>query len=56
MKKTITLFGLLVSVTLITACAPEIGSDAWCAGMENKPKGDWTMTETKDYGSNCLFK
>ncbi|MEX1667577.1 DUF3012 domain-containing protein [Zhongshania guokunii] len=56
MKKTITLLGLLVSVTLMTACAPEIGSDAWCAGMENKPKGDWTGNEAADYAKHCVFK
>jgi hypothetical protein len=55
MNKTITVIGLFLSMTLITACAPEVGSDAWCRAMEEKAKGDWSTNEAKDYTTNCLF-
>lgn len=50
---------LLISalfLTFLTACAPEVGSDKWCKAMEEKPKGDWTANEVKDYGKHCIFK
>jgi hypothetical protein len=40
----------------ITACAPEVGTDAWCEKMSNKPKGDWTANEAGDYAKHCIFK
>jgi hypothetical protein len=47
---------LLMSFTILTACAPEVGSERWCRKMEEKPKGDWTANEAKDYAKHCLFK
>ncbi len=52
MKKIISL--LMVSF-LLTACAPKIGSEEWCADMKEKPKGDWTATEAKDFSKHCIF-
>ena len=56
MMKTIKLFGLLSLVLMVSACAPEVGSEAWCAAMKEKPKGDWTANETMEYGKSCVFK
>lgn len=53
MKKSLT---LLFSILLVTACAPEIGSEEWCAQLKEKPKGEWTANEAKDYTKHCLFK
>jgi len=48
---------LTVMVALfLTACAPEVGSERWCAKMKDKPKGDWTASEAADYTKHCLFK
>lgn len=46
----------IFTLMLISACAPEIGSEDWCAQLKEKPKGDWTATEAKDYAKHCLFK
>lgn len=48
----------LVSLFLIqlTACAAEIGSEEWCADMREKPKGEWTVNEAKDFTKHCLLK
>lgn len=40
----------------ITACTPEVGSEAWCKHMSDKPSGDWTANEAKDYAEHCVFK
>jgi hypothetical protein len=53
MKK---LLPLIVALTLLSACSPEVGSQAWCDGMKDKPKGDWTANEAADYAKHCLFK
>lgn len=46
---------VLASILLV-ACAPEVGSKAWCEAMKEKPKGDWTANEAADYTKHCLFK
>lgn len=51
--KMLTIMGLFL---LITACGPEVGSDAWCKNMKAKKKADWTLVESKDYAKHCLFK
>ena len=40
----------------MAACSPEVGSEAWCEKLSEKPKVDWTANETKEYAKNCLFK
>lgn len=40
----------------LSACAPEVGSPEWCKSVEEKPKGDLTMNEAKDYAKHCIFK
>ncbi len=54
MKKYIAL--TLVSCVLLAGCAPEVGSKKWCQAMEEKPKGDWTANQAKDYASHCVFR
>ncbi|NIB43721.1 DUF3012 domain-containing protein [Pseudomaricurvus alkylphenolicus] len=41
---------------MLNACAPEVGSDAWCADLKEKPKGDWTANEATDFAKHCVFK
>lgn len=36
-------------------CAPEIGSERWCAMMQDKPRGDWSTNEALDYTRYCIF-
>ena len=44
-----------LTLFLLTGCAPEIGSEAWCTQMKEKPKGDWTANEAAEFTKNCLF-
>jgi hypothetical protein len=48
---------LLVALfaTGLSACAPEVGSERWCEAMKEKPKGDWTANELKDFTKYCLL-
>ncbi|QBG37118.1 DUF3012 domain-containing protein [Litorilituus sediminis] len=45
----------LLSTIILSACSPAIGSDEWCEQMKEKPKGDWTATESKDFAKHCIF-
>ncbi len=56
MKKPWIFSVILMAVIFNTGCTPEVGSEAWCKMMMEKPKGDWTANETADYGKHCLFK
>lgn len=51
------LYALLYLSTIgITACEPEVGSEAWCENMDETPKGDWTANQAADYARHCLFE
>lgn len=47
---------LASTVLLLSACAPEVGSEAWCKNLAEKSKGDWTANEVTDYAKHCLLK
>ena len=47
---------LVFMLTGLSACAPEVGTEAWCKQMNEKPKGDWTANEAGDYAKHCIFK
>jgi hypothetical protein len=47
---------LIFILTGLSACAPEVGTEAWCKQMNEKPKGDWTANEAGDYTKHCIFK
>ena len=47
------LAGLLL--LCLGACAPEVGSDAWCKAMADKDKADWSTNEAIDYTKHCAF-
>jgi len=47
---------IIIASSQLLACAPEIGSEKWCSNLKEKPKGDWTVNEAKNYAKHCLFK
>ena len=42
-------------IVMLVGCSPEVGSDEWCQDMKEKPKGDWTASETADYAKHCIM-
>lgn len=50
------ILGFAVMIVLAGGCAPDMGSDAWCDDMKEKPKGDWSANEATDYAKHCLFE
>ncbi|TPH16592.1 DUF3012 domain-containing protein [Litorilituus lipolyticus] len=50
-----TIASLALTLFVLSACSPAIGSDEWCEQMKEKPKGDWTATESKDFAKHCIF-
>ena len=40
----------------LCACAPKVGSRAWCDAMDKKPKGDWSANEVSDYAKHCVLR
>lgn len=47
---------VIATAFALTACAPKIGSEAWCKNMEAKAKGDWTINEVTDYAKHCILR
>ncbi len=54
--KNLKLLALSPLLLLLWACEPEVGSEKWCKMMKDKPKGDWTTNEAKDFAKHCVFK
>jgi len=44
-----------VAVVSLQGCSPEVGSKEWCAELKEKPKGDWSANEAKDFTKHCIF-
>ncbi len=55
MNKKLIALPVLLLISSLTACAPEVGSDAWCEDMKEKSKGDWTVNEAREYAKSCIF-
>ena len=45
----------LSALLMLAACAPKMGSDAWCEDMDDKAKGDWTTNEATAYTKHCIL-
>ena len=56
MTKTLVFLLMLVLVSVLAACAPEVGSDAWCEDMVETPKGDWSTNDATEFAKSCVFK
>lgn len=50
------LTAMLALAVLVSACAPEVGSEAWCEALAEKPRGDWTANEAVDYARHCIIR
>lgn len=48
----------LIAIMLLslTACTPEVGSDAWCKQMVDTPKGDWSANDATSFAKHCVLK
>ena len=55
LRKRLPILAALGAVVVVGACAPEVGSKEWCADMKEKPKGDWSTNEAKDFAKHCLL-
>lgn len=49
------LFTACIITLGLSACAPKVGSKEWCEDMKEKPKGDWTANELKDFTKYCVL-
>lgn len=54
-KSLFALFAATLLVTSLYGCTPEVGTDAWCDYMKEKPKGDWSPNEAGDFAEHCLL-
>jgi hypothetical protein len=56
MKRVLSVAAAIVVLAALPGCSPEVGSEAWCKKMDEKPKGDWTANEAGDYTKHCIFR
>ena len=40
----------------MAGCSPEVGSEAWCEDMKDKPRKEWSASDAADYAKHCLFR
>ena len=55
MKKRTGLLAVILGLFVLGACSPEVGSKEWCAAMEEKPKGDWSVNEGTEFAKSCIL-
>jgi len=48
-------FALIFSLG-ITACSPQVGSDAWCEKMKEKDKAKWSAEDAGNFAKHCILK
>ncbi len=53
MKRKLVIASILIMA--LSSCAPKVGSKEWCDDMKEKPKGDWTANELKDFTKYCVL-
>jgi hypothetical protein len=56
MKINAAMISIVLLALMLGGCAPEVGSRQWCEQMADKPNGDWTINEAKDYARHCVFE
>ena len=44
------------ALAALGACAPEVGSQAWCEQMDETPKGDWSINDASEYAKSCILR
>jgi hypothetical protein len=49
-------FIALSMILVVAGCSPEVGSDAWCEDMKDKPSKEWSTREAADYAKHCIFR
>ncbi len=42
-------------VAFVAGCAPEVGSDEWCADLKAKDKGQWTADDAGSFAKHCIM-
>ncbi|HAD87409.1 MAG TPA: DUF3012 domain-containing protein [Rhodospirillaceae bacterium] len=45
----------VLSISVLAACSPEVGSKEWCEDLKAKPKGDWSANEAADFTKHCVL-
>ena len=43
-------------LTVAFGCEPEVGSEAWCEDIAEKPNGDLTVNEVTEFAKNCILR
>lgn len=52
----ISIFEILGILALLAGCSADVGSEAWCLQMKDKPNTDWTVNEAADFANHCVLK
>ncbi len=53
--RAIAMLALALTLPLLSACSPEVGSKAWCEKMDKVPKGEWTANDVAAYAKSCVL-
>ena len=46
---------IAASVAGLAGCAPEPGSEKWCASKKAQPESEWSMDDATTYAKHCLL-
>lgn len=52
-KHSMSIIAMLVT---LSACAPKVGSEAWCNELKERPPGEITLNEAADFAKFCVLR
>lgn len=45
----------LVLLAFLTGCSDDVGTQAWCQHLNDKPKNTWSSEDAIGYAKHCVF-
>ncbi len=55
MKQSTSVLFVLITLFLLSACSPKLGTEAWCKDMKDKAKGEWTASDAGVFAKHCIL-
>ena len=46
---------LMAAFSVLSGCAPEVGSEGWCEQMAATPTSEWSLKDAGDYARSCVI-
>lgn len=49
------LIGVPLTLFVVAGCSPQVGSEAWCKAIADRPASEWSFKDTAEYAKSCVL-